>query len=215
LLLFPFLSAVLKHTPFLRAYGATYFLFDLLGEGGASLLKAIKKYGSISEAARRTRRSYKYAWDQIADIEKMLGQPILRTSIGGATGGGASLTEAAMTLLRNYERTRDYLSNVLKDKESWEAIGLKISARNQLKGIVEEVEEGSVVSRVKIRIQAPAVITAVITKERERKILEADTIITALPLLPTDELLKILEGKVAEIYQIYRGKQPCRSQLHK
>jgi len=137
----------------------------LLGEGGASLLKAIKKYGSISEAARRTKRSYKYAWDQIADIEKMLGQPILQTSIGGATGGGARLTEAATTLLRNYERTRSYLTSVLRDKESWEAIGLKISARNRIKGIVDSVEKGAVTSKVKIKIQVPATITAVITEE--------------------------------------------------
>ncbi len=42
----------------------------------------------------------------------------------------------------------------------------------------------------------------VITKEGEKKTLEADTVITALPLLPTAELLKVLEGKVPEIYQI-------------
>jgi pyruvate/2-oxoglutarate dehydrogenase complex dihydrolipoamide dehydrogenase (E3) component len=42
----------------------------------------------------------------------------------------------------------------------------------------------------------------VITKEGEKKTLEADTVITTLPLLPTAELLKVLEGKVPEIYQI-------------
>jgi 2,4-dienoyl-CoA reductase (NADPH2) len=40
------------------------------------------------------------------------------------------------------------------------------------------------------------------TKEGERKTLEADTILTALPLLPTADLLKSLEGKVPEVYQI-------------
>jgi len=39
-------------------------------------------------------------------------------------------------------------------------------------------------------------------KEGERKTLEADTIITALPLLPTPDLLRSLEGKVSEVYQI-------------
>lgn len=42
----------------------------------------------------------------------------------------------------------------------------------------------------------------VITKEGERKALEADSIITTLPLLPDPDLLKSLEGTVAEIYQI-------------
>jgi 2,4-dienoyl-CoA reductase (NADPH2) len=40
------------------------------------------------------------------------------------------------------------------------------------------------------------------TKDGERKTLEADTILTALPLLPTADLLKRLEGKVPEVYQI-------------
>jgi pyruvate/2-oxoglutarate dehydrogenase complex dihydrolipoamide dehydrogenase (E3) component len=40
------------------------------------------------------------------------------------------------------------------------------------------------------------------TKEGERKTLEADTIITALPLLRTADLRKSLEGKGPEVYQI-------------
>lgn len=140
--------------------------FDVIGEGGASLLGAIEKCGSITAAAKKVGVSYKYAWDRLAEIEKALGQPLLRTRRGGRTGGGgAELTDQAVTLLKEYDRTARYVDNVLKDSEYWEAIGLKISARNQLKGIVEEVEEGSVVSKVKIRIQAPATVTAVITKD--------------------------------------------------
>jgi len=40
------------------------------------------------------------------------------------------------------------------------------------------------------------------TQEGERKTLEADTIITSLPLLPTADFLKSLKGKVPEVYQI-------------
>jgi 2,4-dienoyl-CoA reductase (NADPH2) len=40
------------------------------------------------------------------------------------------------------------------------------------------------------------------SKEGERKTLEADTIITSLPLVPTAELLKSFRGKVPEVYQI-------------
>jgi 2,4-dienoyl-CoA reductase (NADPH2) len=42
----------------------------------------------------------------------------------------------------------------------------------------------------------------VTTKEGERKTLEADHIITTLPLLPDSGLLSSLGGKVPEIYQI-------------
>jgi 2,4-dienoyl-CoA reductase (NADPH2) len=47
------------------------------------------------------------------------------------------------------------------------------------------------------------------TKDGERKTLKADTIITALPLLPNTYLLKSLEGKVPEIYQIGDCREPA------
>jgi len=40
------------------------------------------------------------------------------------------------------------------------------------------------------------------TKDGKRETLEADTIITALPLLPDDGLFRTLDGQAAEIYQI-------------
>jgi len=42
----------------------------------------------------------------------------------------------------------------------------------------------------------------IITKEGERKTLEADTLITLMPLVPDDKLLKSLKDKVAEIHPI-------------
>nr|MDO8076050.1 TOBE domain-containing protein [Candidatus Freyarchaeota archaeon] len=42
---------------------------------------------------------------------------------------------------------------------------MKLSARNQISGTVKEIEIGPVTARVKVRVEAPVVITAVITKE--------------------------------------------------
>lgn len=42
---------------------------------------------------------------------------------------------------------------------------MKISARNTIKGKVQGVEVGAVMANVKIKIEAPDVITAIITKE--------------------------------------------------
>ena len=42
---------------------------------------------------------------------------------------------------------------------------MRLSARNQLDGTVESVEKGIITAKVRIKIQAPATITAVITKE--------------------------------------------------
>ena len=46
------------------------------------------------------------------------------------------------------------------------------------------------------------------TKDGERQTLEADTIITALPLQPDAGLMKSLEGKVPEVYRIGDCSQP-------
>lgn len=46
------------------------------------------------------------------------------------------------------------------------------------------------------------------TKDGEIKTLKTDTIITALPFLPNANLLKSLEGKVPEIYQIGDCREP-------
>ena len=42
---------------------------------------------------------------------------------------------------------------------------MKLSARNQISGTVMEIEIGPVTARVKVRVEAPVVITAVITRE--------------------------------------------------
>ena len=46
--------------------------------------------------------AYSKAWRLIKNAEKHLGFPLLDTRIGGADGGGASLTREARTLLARY-----------------------------------------------------------------------------------------------------------------
>jgi 2,4-dienoyl-CoA reductase (NADPH2) len=48
----------------------------------------------------------------------------------------------------------------------------------------------------------------IITKEGKKQTIETDTIVTALPLLPNDELLKELNGIVPEVYAIGDCKTP-------
>ncbi len=55
---------------------------------------------------------------------------------------------------------------------------MKMSARNMLNGKVEGVKVGQVMASVKIKIESPDVITAIITKESvdELDIKEGDTV---------------------------------------
>jgi molybdate transport system regulatory protein len=138
----------------------------LIGKGGAEILKAIKQMESISKAAKEARMSYRYVWNYLAKLEKTLGEPVVKTFKGGSKGGGgAVLTELGETLLGEYTSAICYMSEIMGDDTNWEAIGLKISARNQLKGIVQKVEKGIITAKVRIIIDAPAVITAIISKE--------------------------------------------------
>ena len=42
---------------------------------------------------------------------------------------------------------------------------MKISARNQIEGVVKKIEKGEVASTVKIEIAEPAILTSMLTKE--------------------------------------------------
>lgn len=42
---------------------------------------------------------------------------------------------------------------------------MKISARNKLKGIVKQVEKGTITAKVKLEVSTPVTITAIISKE--------------------------------------------------
>jgi molybdopterin-binding protein len=59
---------------------------------------------------------------------------------------------------------------------------LKISARNTFKGTVEGVEVDAIMANVKIKIEAPEIVTAIITKESVNNldIKEGDAVIVVI-----------------------------------
>jgi molybdate transport system regulatory protein len=137
----------------------------ILGSGGAAILKAIKDEKSISKAAEKLGMSYRYVWNYLAKVKNTVGEIVVETFKGGKAGGGAKLTTLGERLLKEYGRVENYVGEVLHDKEYWEGVGLKISARNRLKGVVKSVEKGDVVSKVKVEVDAPTTITALISTE--------------------------------------------------
>jgi molybdate transport system regulatory protein len=154
-----------KHKPSCKVW-IEYNGKPVLGKGGAEILKAIAKEQSISKAAAKLGMSYRYVWNYLQKIRKAIEAPVVETFKGGkAGGGGAKLTALGQSLLEEYQRVEGRMSEVLSDTECWEVLGLKISARNQLKGKVVSVEKDGITAKVKVEIKVPAVITAVITKE--------------------------------------------------
>ena len=87
----------------------------LLGEGRVNLLKAIKKTGSLSKAAKSLKMSYKKAWTLIDAVNKSAEKPVVITSVGGKNGGGATITPYGEKLISVFEDINsncwEYLDN--------------------------------------------------------------------------------------------------------
>lgn len=136
-----------------------------MGEGGVEILKHVQKQGSLSKAARDLGMSYRYVWGYVKNMEKILGGRVLETFKGGRTGGGAKLTELGASILVEYERLDRRLNETLLDTECLELKGLKISARNRLRGKVKAVEKNGITAKVKIEVTLPGVVTALISSK--------------------------------------------------
>jgi molybdate transport system regulatory protein len=161
----------------------------LIGKGGAQILEQIEKTESISKAAEKLGMSYRYVWSYLQKIEKTIGEPIIETYRGGKSGGGgAKLTELGKSLLEEYKHVEGYLGEVLSDAEYWEAVGLKISARNRLKGKVLTVEKEGLTAKIKVEITVPTIVTALISKEAAEELNikvgdEVETVIKATEVM--------------------------------
>lgn len=137
----------------------------IIGKGGAEILRAIDEERSIAKAARRLNMSYRYIWDYLNKIEEAIGKPAVKTCRGGRGGGKTTLTKFGESILKNYEKFERNLINVLNEPEYWERLGVKLSARNRIKGVVEDIRKGNVAAEIKIRVEAPTKLIAVITRE--------------------------------------------------
>jgi len=77
-----------------------------VGPGKIALLEHISSTGSLSEAARKLKMSYRRAWLLLEDLNTSFQQPVALMSVGGRGGGGASLTpfgEELVAAYRNFE----------------------------------------------------------------------------------------------------------------
>jgi molybdate transport system regulatory protein len=75
-----------------------------IGIGKIELLEGISRSGSLSEAARQMRMSYRRAWLLLADLNASFDQSVAQASTGGRGGGGAVLTPFGERLIAGYRR---------------------------------------------------------------------------------------------------------------
>lgn len=73
-----------------------------IGPGKADLLDAVARTGSISAAAREMGMSYRRAWLLVNTMNHAFRQHLVETAKGGASGGGARVTEFGLDVLSRY-----------------------------------------------------------------------------------------------------------------
>jgi molybdate transport system regulatory protein len=74
-----------------------------IGPGKVQLLKLIRDKNSISAAARAMDMSYRRAWLLVEETNKIFGQPVISTHVGGKGHGGAALTPLGEKIIQTYE----------------------------------------------------------------------------------------------------------------
>jgi molybdate transport system regulatory protein len=148
-----------------------------VGPERIALLEAIGAHGSITGAAKAMGLSYKGAWDAVQALNNLAAAPLVTTRAGGRQGGAAEVTAEGRAVIDAFRAVEAELAHVLAGLDRhlagtgqplhtllW-SLGMKTSARNALRGVVEEVIDGAVSAEVRVDIGAGAHIVAVITRQ--------------------------------------------------
>ncbi|HZZ87959.1 MAG TPA: TOBE domain-containing protein [Caulobacteraceae bacterium] len=154
-----------------------------VGPDRIRLLEAIAAQGSISAGGKAIGLTYRAAWDAVRALNNLFGRPLVESHAGGSKGGGAVVTEAGLAVIAGFNKLQRALDDVLDDlggslsppvggrhRNPFWSIGMKTSARNALRGVVETVTEGAVNCEVTLRISANATVTAIVTMESAREL---------------------------------------------
>lgn len=185
------------------------------------LLFAIEEHGSISKAAKAVPMSYKTAWDAVDAMNNLSHTPIVSKETGGKGGGGTALTPYGQNLLKTYKLLKEEQQRFLQrleeltdiDSGTFKTIGrlsMQISARNQIRGIVDKVIQNDVNANIVIVPKSSHELFANISKNaiETLNIKKGEEVVAIFKsnnvLISTDENLAIsarnkIKGKITAI----------------
>lgn len=139
------------------------------------ILRRIGDTGSISQAARAAGVSYKAAWQAIDTLSNLAGRPLVARAVGGAGGGGASLTPAGFQLLLAADevaRAREQVLARLAGSKGGAAqaagvaaLGLRTSMRNQFPCTVKAMKTAGGMVRIELALAGGDMLAARVTRE--------------------------------------------------
>ncbi len=87
-----------------------------LGIGRVILLENIKKTGSITNAAKALKMSYRQAWQLVNDMNKRAKEPLVEKILGGKNGSGAILTNAGEEAIKKFHTLEDEIKTFIEQK---------------------------------------------------------------------------------------------------
>jgi molybdate transport system regulatory protein len=148
-----------------------------VGSQRIALLEAVGQRRSIAAAAKAAGLSYKGAWDAVQALNNLFDRPLVAARAGGRHGGSADLTDEGVAVIAAFHAVEGELGHVLGELERrlarspsqplrtliW-SLGMKTSARNAFRGVVETVTDGAVNVEVVLEIGEGARIVAVVTR---------------------------------------------------
>jgi molybdate transport system regulatory protein len=110
---------ILKKEPAIKINGSLWFELEgkhFFGPGPVELLQRIADTGSISEAAKEMRMSYKKAWELVNELNKHTQNPVVIAKTGGEKGGGSTITDEALELIAYHQELRQRFANFLAEE---------------------------------------------------------------------------------------------------
>lgn len=149
---------------------------NLGGQSRIALLAQLAESGSITQAAKAVKMSYKAAWDAIDTMNNLAGEPLVERLTGGKGGGGTRLTKRGEQLVSNFKiiekEHRDFIAQldrqavgIADDFLLIRNMNMKTSARNQFLGKVSQVKHGAINDEMELEIAGGQKIVAIITHE--------------------------------------------------
>ena len=149
---------------------------NLGGAGRVELLAAIGLCGSITQAAKAVKMSYKAAWDAVDAMNNLAGTPLVERVTGGKGGGGTRLTPRGAQLVDNFKKIeqehQDFLHRLGRQADGLaddflliRRMALKTSARNQFLGRVASLKAGAVNDEITLELAGGQLIVAIVTSD--------------------------------------------------
>lgn len=83
-----------------------------VGPGRAALLRAIRRHGSITVAARAVGIAYRTAWNWIQAMNAVAGRPLVAARPGGRHGGRAALTPTGEAVVAALDALHDRVARL-------------------------------------------------------------------------------------------------------